>query len=69
MSKRDIQLDFAYTNELTPIEHLFIEKFFDTGDYQGMVDYIEDAVLWKRQNYVEIIDERGFGKNTRKIKI
>ena len=46
-------VDFTYKNKITPIEHTFIKSFFEKGDYDGLIDYLEDCVLWKRQNYFE----------------
>ena len=40
-------------NELTPIEHQFLKNHFDNGSYEDLVCYLEDCVLWKRQNYLE----------------
>ena len=57
-----VRSDFTYSNELTPIEHTFIEGHFKQGNYDGMVDYIEDCVLWKRQNYFDPIQPKGFKK-------
>ena len=46
-------VDFSYTNEITAIEQTFIKNFFKKNDYDGLIDYLEDCVLWKRQNYFE----------------
>ena len=54
--------EFTYTDELTPIEHTFIGAYFRKQDYEGMVHYIEDCVLWKRQNYFDPIQSKGFRK-------
>ena len=46
-------VDFTYKNKITSIEHTFIKSFFEKDDYDGLIDYLEDCVLWKRQNYFE----------------
>ena len=46
-------VDFTYTNEVTPIEHIFLNGYFEKQDYDGLIDYLEDCVLWKRQNYFD----------------
>ena len=58
-------VDFTYTNELTPIEHLFLKNYFDSGNYESLVFYLEDCVLWKRQNYFDPLKKsraNGFNK-------
>ena len=58
-------VEFTYTNEITPIEHLFLTKFFEKKDYDGLIDYLEDCVLWKRQFYFDPKQKskKGFGGN------
>ena len=50
---------FTYTNEITPIEHMFMKHHFDKGNYEGLVHYLEDCVLWKRQNYFDPVKKSG----------
>ena len=50
-------VDFTYTNEVTVIEHTFLRSFFRKGDYDGLIDYLEDCVLWKRQTYFDPKEE------------
>ena len=50
-------VEFAYTNEVTVIEHTFLRNFFKKGDYEGLIDYLEDCVLWKRQTYFDPKEE------------
>ena len=47
-------VDFTYTNEVTTIEHTFLRSFFEKRDYEGLIYYLEDCVLWKRQNYFDL---------------
>ena len=58
-------VDFSYTNEITAIEHTFIKNFFKKNDYDGLIDYLEDCVLWKRQFYFDPKQKskKGFGGN------
>ena len=58
MKKKNItvngkRVDFTYTNEVTPVEHTFLNAYFRKQDYEGLIDYLEDCVLWKRQTYFD----------------
>ena len=58
MKKKNItvngkRVDFTYTNEVTPVEHTFLKAYFGKQDYEGLIHYLEDCVLWKRQNYFD----------------
>ena len=48
------RVDFTYTNEVTPIEHTFLNAYFKKQDYNGLINYLEDCVLWKRQEYFDL---------------
>ena len=52
-----IPVDFTYTNEVTAIEHTFLKAYFKKRDYEGLIHYLEDCVLWKRQFYFEPKEE------------
>ena len=45
--------DFTYEDELTLAEHYFIKKYFNERDYESLSSYIEDHVLFRRQQIVE----------------
>ena len=48
-----IPVEFTYTNEVTPIEHIFLKGHFENRNYDKLIDYLEDCVLWKRQFYFD----------------
>ena len=45
--------DFTYEDELTLAEHYFIKKYFNERDYASLSSFIEDSVLFRRQQIVE----------------
>ena len=53
-----IPVNFTYTNEVTPIEHTFLNGYFRKQDYEGLINYLEDCVLWKRQTYFDPKEEK-----------
>ena len=50
-------VNFSYTNQVTPIEHTFLSAYFKKQDYDGLIYYLEDCVLWKRQEYFEVKED------------
>ena len=53
-----IPVNFTYTNEVTPIEHTFLNGYFRKQDYEGLINYLEECVLWKRQTNFDRKEEK-----------
>ena len=67
MGRRDVlsgKGKFGIFGDGKELPQVVLSHFFKKGDYDGLIDYLEDAVLWKRQNYFdpkeEIKNAKGF---------